>query len=972
MSNFGLPFPTKLISEILLAGCQDSGDAITEAAFTAITKCVPELQNKNDVMDLSPIFPPFLGLLERCLENGEDELVISGFECLLSAFEIEQPLINEHIEAITKFILNLLIDLNQEIDESVKDAASDTLIYLIERRGKQFVKKKLVKPTLSMLMSRIAQEEGCVLHDSLSQYAKGEAGGDEEEERSVNDTLQSCRALIDKMAMAIPAKSFADIVFEMSEEAILSADTGMRKAGCLVLGTVIEGLRDSARERIDELLQLVVKGLDDSGLHVRETAAFAIGQFSEHAYPEVYLYHHSVIPAAIKGLSDEGLIVQVHCCYALEHFCEQLKPIAIKPYISDLVNHVGQLAQSKIPAVQEAAVRALAATAIAAEEEFQPYVDDMMAFLEPLLVLYDKEEIWSAAIGCIGHIAVAVGRELFKPAYYELGMKAVMEGVKSESHKIVESSLIHVANMAKLMKKDFEPMMKELMPYIFEVFNEKEFEIEDRNDEDAMDEDDDDDDEGADEVNVRWRGSEGIIAKKVAAVTAVGSLAEFTQSCFLPYLDLARNVFIYPDGGALFSVSPDIRAEAASVFHQFIEVPCDVANIPTPVPCEKLELPEDVKEITAVVLMHLFHLLDHDDQKKVVSEAIQAIGLVFKRLGVAVFDLLVREMDYSFEVPCSTLLTQRILTYLEERGHCQTVNRFKDDEGEEEEDEEEADEENHIHLLMENLGDLIGILAKVSGPGFVLYFDQFHPKLLKFTKPSRSQPDRDMAVCCYAEVFEGMGSSSLKYAESVIPILQSALQDLDSLEAARRNAAFCLGILVEVAGRAFVPRYLQFLQWLHPVCVRKEAEEEEEDVGGADVDNALSTVAKMILVASDAVPLNQVLPVMFAALPIKEDFTESITVFKAFLSLIDKKDPVILGMVNELVPLLIESFEQDSEIPEQARNYAAQALAILAANPSYRDIVHNSLSSISDQEHLKRLQTGLYAYGMFWTGKAEI
>eukprot|EP01040_Poterioochromonas_malhamensis_P002288 gene2288-2431_t len=948
----GFPFPTKIICEVLLAGCQDSGDAIAKAALNAITRCITALQHSKDLTALSPVFPPFLRLLHRCIANGEDELVVSGFESIQEIILFQRPLINEHIETTARFALQILVDTDVEHDQSIKEAATRTLVYLIERTGQQFIKKKLVKPTLSMLMGRIAHETGCVLQDPLSRKTRKHE--QEGVEPFANATLESCQAVIDKMAKGITAKSLTDIVFAMSEEAISSADIGKRKAGCFLLGTVIEGLRDCARERIDELLQLLVRGLDDSDLHVREAAAFALGQFAEHAYPEVYLYHHVFVPAGIKGLSDEGLIVQVHSCYALEHFCQELKTITIKPYLSSLVSHVGQLAQSNIPSIQEVAVRGLAALATAAEEEFLPYVDETMVLLEPLLVLSDdREEIWSAAIVCVGHIAIGVGKELFKPAYYELGMKAVMDGLKLGSRKLVDGCLTHVANMAKLMGKDFEPKMKDLMPYIFEVFEEKEFEDEHENDEDAMEEDND-------EAN----NVEDIIHRKIAAVTAIGSLAAHTKSCFLPYLDQARNIFTHSDGGALFSVNADIRSKTASVLHQFIEVRCDVANIHTPAPCERLELPEVVKELAALVLMHCFHIVDHDDEKKVVSAAILAIGSVFKRLGVAVFELLVREVYDPKRKVCSTVITEKILTYLDERGNCQTVNRFDDGEGDEEED-------NHIDLLMASLGDMIGTLAKVSGPDFVPYFNKFHPKLLKLTKPSRSQPDRDMAICCYADVFEALGSASLNYSDSVLPVLQSVLKQREGLETARRNAASCLGVLIEVAGEALVPRYLQFLRWLRPVCVRNETDEEEEDVGGADVDNALGAVARMILVASDAVPLNQVLPEMFAALPLREDFDECHAVFKAFLHLVEKNDPVILGMVEKLVPLLIESFGPDSEVPDEARNVAGHILAILAANPSCMNTVHISLLSISDQEHLKSLQSGLYAHGMFWTGKLD-
>ncbi len=47
----------------MLAVCQDSEDVIAL------------IKHNSDVMAVSAIFPPFLQLLNRCLEDGEDELL---------------------------------------------------------------------------------------------------------------------------------------------------------------------------------------------------------------------------------------------------------------------------------------------------------------------------------------------------------------------------------------------------------------------------------------------------------------------------------------------------------------------------------------------------------------------------------------------------------------------------------------------------------------------------------------------------------------------------------------------------------------------------------------------------------------------------------------------------------------------------------------------------------------------------------
>lgn len=429
------------------------------------------------------------------------------------------------------------------------------------------------------------------------------------------------------MAIAIPAKSFADIAFRMSEEALSSSNVDMRKAGCIVLGAIVEGLREEeeARARIEVILPLLIKSLSDQGLHTREAASFALGQYAQHCHPEVCLYHHTVIPAMMKACNQgDGLFVLIHCCYALEHFCEQLKPNVVKPYLPSLVDCVGRLASNNITMIQKSALSTLASIAIAAEKEFQSYTDNMMIFLEPLLSLYEKPFVCSAALDCLGHIALAIGKDQFKPCYYELGMKTVMEFLKSDNQILMESAFVHISNMSNLMKKEFEPSMKDVIPYLLDALNEKELTDQNFNrNEEKMDVIDDNEEEEEEEEEEQEEGernqvsfntnknkNDSFIIKKVSAITAIGVLARHTKSCFLLYLYQSMIAFTSEDDGLLSSFHVDIRSKAISVFYDFIEVVADVANLPIPTKNERLILPKDVIDVARLVLEQCCHKLD--------------------------------------------------------------------------------------------------------------------------------------------------------------------------------------------------------------------------------------------------------------------------------------------------------------------------------------------------------------------------
>ena len=85
----------------------------------------------------------------------------------------------------------------------------------------------------------------------------------------------------------------------------------------------------------------------------------------------------------------------------------------------------------------------------------------------------------------------------------------------------------------------------------------------------------------------------------------------------------------------------------------------------------------------------------------------------------------------------------------------------------------------------------------------------------------------------------------------------SVLQDAIN----RQNAAFCCGILVEVCPSATSGFMQQVLMALHPMFG------EEEEPGARD--NAAGAVGRMLLAYGGNLPLEQVLPVLLGALPLK-------------------------------------------------------------------------------------------------------
>lgn len=93
-----------------------------------------------------------------------------------------------------------------------------------------------------------------------------------------------------------------------------------------------------------------------------------------------------------------------------------------------------------------------------------------------------------------------------------------------------------------------------------------------------------------------------------------------------------------------------------------------------------------------------------------------------------------------------------------------------------------------------------------------------------------------------------------------------------------------------------VPYYLELLQALHPLFSLTSKGTE-----GGVVDNAAAAVARMIMAAPAAVPMDQVLPVFLSALPLKSDRSENEAVYTCLLGLVHLKHPEALRLLDSIM-----------------------------------------------------------------------
>lgn len=283
--------------------------------------------------------------------------------------------------------------------------------------------------------------------------------------------------------------------------------------------------------------------------------------------------------------------------------------------------------------------------------------------------------------------------------------------------------------------------------------------------------------------------------------------------------------------------------------------------------------------------------------------------------------------------PFGERLLETVLAILQEKAKCQAKMEGEDD------------DDDHDNVVMDSVTDLIGMLAKVMGEPFSAHFDVLLPHLLRYMKPSRAHSDRSMALGCFAEVVQEVGPVAAKYVETALPIIQQSL--LDEMEGVRRNAVFFAGVLVESVGKDMSPLFTQLLQMMYPLCSRKETQK-ASDAGGADVDNAISAVARMIKVDTRSVPLEAVLPVMLAALPLRSDPIEGPNVYSCLTGLIVARDPVAISMLPQMLNALGQTLLADSKMTDIVKAGVVSSLKTYATDADLGPQIVAAVSLIPD------------------------
>ena len=889
--------------------------SVHKAAVQAVGQLMSFWADEPEMEQLAPLLPTVLQVASHTGAADEDFLAVV-LDVLYDLAYSPAGALQAHMELTVQFSLQIIRNRNLEL--RVRDAAALVIATTAEAKPKSFGRADAmlaaVLDTLFQLMQESSESAAGALFESnpaWRQDLEDDMDGDTDDVDSPTETSMA-QGTLDMLACEVPKKYVWQPCLKRCLDHMSNASNpNARKAGVAGLGVIAEGCSDFLTPVLPQVLPHVFAAAQDPIAQVRECACFCLGQVSEHCQPEILQYSSQILPIIFGLLDDNSVAVQATSCYVLEMFCERLEPAAVRPLLDQLVRKLAAMLEATTKrSVQEMAVAALAATAVAAEHEFGPYVPGVATLMTKLMQVQDANlySLRGRALECMGHIGIAVGRDLFRP-YFAVTMQCAMEGINmTDSTDLQEFAYAVFANLAKVMKEEFAPALPDLVPHLIKVLEEDDGQLESTAASDSAGEFrglDDSDDEG-ENGNYILHVRTALLEVKKGAITALGEMASHTGTSFCPYLERCMQIL----QKAATNWHPLIKTEVADAFPSLI-VPSIAAYHKGEIQWTKGDtsganpMSEHTQAIVGAVLVEEIGLL-RDDEKGTVAKACEAIQSVIELCGPNAM------------IPVANDVLSNTHTILTKQANCQVADGMY---GEMPDDDDEHD------VVMQAACDLVGSFGRVMGRHFAPYLSQFLPAICEYAKSSRPPNDRSMAVGCLSEIAQELEDSIFDHWETVFrPVTLAALGDED--DNVKRNAAFCVGMCCEHLRERISGDYQTILQQLGNIFTLDAS---SSDATAACVDNAAAAVARMIMASPTHVPMSQVLPVFLRALPLKTDMTENETVYKCLLGLLQMNHPDAVAQKAQLKRIFTEACQEGSQVEEELRAKLQGALTALSS-----------------------------------------
>ncbi|KAJ8965378.1 hypothetical protein NQ317_015677 [Molorchus minor] len=610
------------------------------------------------------------------------------------------------------------------------------------------------------------------------------------------------------------------------EPAIQGGDIYAQKAAYLALAVLAEGCSGVIRHKyLEPFLKCVCSAIHNPNAVVRNAALFALGQLAEHLQPEISKYASELLPVLFECLSQIFTQMEI----------EKKDPPSLDRLFYALETFCENLDEGLMPYLPALMERLFVA--------LDPNGFSMQLKRVALSTLGSAasavKERHCYAIESLAVVAQFIGAENFKPLAAEslqLGLRILDS---TEDPDIKKSVYALFAALSIVMKDEIRSALPKIVKEMIESIQSSEgivthYEEDDKDEIDVYEFSDEDEDVEED--------IDGSSSGSVDSAQCRYSVEN--SATFLPYIEKSfEEIFKlinYPQ--------EDIRKASVEALLQF----CIVLH-----KVNTSEVKQALYKALQMFVPKCAELIRIDEERSVVMVCLDAYSILLEELKAEVF---VGEGHREAIMNC-------VIDVLTLKTMCQDtdlgVSESNDEDVEAEQDE----------LLLESAGDVLPkFAASITPDDLVLYFPNVLQLMSTRTKKQNSISQRSFAFGTLAECMKSLNG----YVEKFLPALMTLWMTgaKDASEEVRNNAIFGLGeMLLHGKDRVF-SKYPEILQALS-TAVAKETH-------AGTLDNICGALAKMIIVNSSGIPLEQVFPAFLQKLPLRDDFQENEAVINCF------------------------------------------------------------------------------------------
>ncbi|KAG5641749.1 hypothetical protein DXG03_004294 [Asterophora parasitica] len=284
---------------------------------------------------------------------------------------------------------------------------------------------------------------------------------------------------LDRLACAMGGRAVLPPAFQYIPSMLASYDWRVRHAGLMAIAAIGEGTGKVMQNELGKIVDLVTPMFADSHPRVRGQLCTDLEEIIQEKY------HRQLFAVLIPTLEDLEPRVHSHAAAALINFCEGVERDTLLPYLDPIVERLLKLLDpAGDPAavkryVQEQAITTLAMVADASELTFAKYYSSIMPLLLNVLRNADGSDyrkLRVKAMECAGLIAIAVGRDVFRPdsnTVIELLIRIQKMPVDPADTQLGHYLISTWAKICQAMGPEFEPFLPVVMPALLQTASAK-------------------------------------------------------------------------------------------------------------------------------------------------------------------------------------------------------------------------------------------------------------------------------------------------------------------------------------------------------------------------------------------------------------------------------------------------------------------------------------------------------------------